>query len=134
MKGLIRNTTVNSWALYFISLTLAGVTIKGGLFAYLVGGLVLSIMNGTIRPVLSILSIPLNLVTLGLFSFFSNAIILYLLTVIVPYIKIVAFTFKGFSVAGFVVPNIYFNGLFAYVAAAFVLSLFYSYFEWLVEK
>ncbi len=134
MKSLIRNTTVNSWALYFISLTLAGVIIKGGLPTYLLGGLVLSIMNVTIRPILSVFSLPLNMVTLGFFSFFSNAIILYLLTILVPSIKIVAFTFKGFTLAGFVVPNIYFNGLIAYVAAAFVLSLFYSYFEWLVSK
>ena len=134
MKRLIRNTTVNGFALYLISLTLAGVVISGGFPTYLIGGLALSIMNVTIRPILSVLSLPLNLVTLGLFSFFSNAIILYLLTVIVPNIKINAFTFKGFSFAGFVVPDIYFNGLFAYIAAAFVLSLFYSYFEWLIKK
>ena len=133
MKGLIRNTTVNSWALYFISIVLAGVIIKGGLPTYLIGGFVLSIMNSTIRPVLSILSLPLNLVTLGLFSFFSNAIILYLLTVLVPNIKIIAFTFPGFSFAGVTVADHYLNGLFAYVAAAFVLSIFYSYFEWLVS-
>ena len=134
MKRLIRNTTVNSFALYLISVILAGVVISGGFITFLLGGLALSIMNVTVKPVLSILSLPLNLVTLGLFSFFSNAIILYLLTVIVPNIKINAFTFKGFSLAGFVVPDIYFNGLFAYIAAAFVLSLFYSYFEWLIKK
>lgn len=134
MKSLIRSTTVNSFALYLISIVLAGVVISGGFTTYLLGGLALSVMNVTVRPVLSILSLPLNLVTLGLFSFFSNAIILYLLTVIVPNIKINAFTFTGFSFAGFVVPDIYFNGLFSYIAAAFALSLFYSYFEWLIKK
>lgn len=134
MKKLIRNTTVNGVALYLISLTLAGVAIAGGLTTYLFGGVALSVMNVTVRPVLSVLSLPLNLVTLGLFSFFSNAIILYILTVIIPNIKIRAFTFEGFSFAGFVVPDIYFNSFFAYVAAAAVLSLFYSYFEWLTKK
>lgn len=134
MKSLIRNTTVNAFALYLLSITLAGVSIAGGLITYLFGGIALSVMNITVRPLLSILSVPLNLVTLGLFSFFSNAIILYLLTVIIPDIEISAFTFKGFSFVGFVVPDIYFNSLFAYVAAAAVLSLFYSYFEWLTKK
>lgn len=134
MKSLIRNTTVNSFALYLISVVLAGVVISGGLATYLAGGLALSIMNVTVRPALSILSLPLNLLTLGLFSFFSNAIILYLLVVLIPSIKINAFTLEGFSFVGFVVPDIYFNSLFAYIAAAFVLSLFYSYFEWLTKK
>ena len=134
MKTLIRNTSVNSLSLYFLSIILTGVIVKGGFLTYLIGGIALSIMNYTIRPVLSILSLPLNIVTLGLFSFFSNSIILYLLTVLVPNIKIVPFTLAGFSYSGFIVPSIHFGGILSFVAASFFLSLFYSYFEWLTKK
>lgn len=133
MKGLIRNTTVNSLSLYFLALGLDGVKIEGGAFIYILGGLILSIMLVTIKPILNLISLPLNLITLGLFSFFINAIILYLLTVFLPNISITSFTFNGFSFAGFIVPKIYFNTLMAFVASASILSIIHSYFDWLLK-
>jgi len=39
---------------------------------------VLAIINGTIKPIISILSIPINIVTLGLFSFVVNGLMILL--------------------------------------------------------
>jgi len=42
----------------------------------LVASFILSILNGFIRPILSILAFPLTLLTLGLFTFVVNAVML----------------------------------------------------------
>lgn len=46
---------------------------KTALFA----GFVLALLNALVRPILMVLSMPFNLITLGLFTFVVNAIILY---------------------------------------------------------
>lgn len=54
-----------------------------GLTALLVA-LVLAIINNTIKPIISIVSIPINIVTLGLFSFVINGAMILLAAYIVP--------------------------------------------------
>jgi len=46
--------------------------------AALMAAFVLAILNALVRPILMILSMPLNLLTLGLFTFVINALMLYL--------------------------------------------------------
>ena len=74
------------------------------------------------------------MVTLGLFSFLTNAILLYLLTIFVPNISISAFTFNGFSFAGFIVPVMRFNTFYAYIISAGLLAIVINFFDWLIKK
>lgn len=50
------------------------------------------LMGLTIRPVLGLLTLPINILTLGLFSFVLNALLFWLLSAFVP----------GFAVDGFI--------------------------------
>jgi putative membrane protein len=134
VKGFLRNVIFNSFAIFLISQLIGGVKISGGLPTYIFGGIALTILLIFIKPILNILSLPLNIVTFGLFSFVTNIIIFYLLTVIVPGINITAFTFPGFSYAGFIVPNIYFNVIFAFLLVSFSQSLIVSFLTWLIKK
>lgn len=134
MKKIFRRTAFNAFSLFILPQIFSGVTIKDGLTGYILGGLVLSLINTFIKPIIHIISIPLNLITFGAFSFISNAIVLYLLTVLVPQIKIHAFTLHGFSSFGFVVPTIYVNTVFAYILAALTLSVISTFLTWVVEK
>ena len=63
------------------------VTLQGALIA----AVVLGALNLFIRPLLLILTLPITIVTLGLFSFVINAFLVMLASVLVP----------GFSVVGF---------------------------------
>lgn len=134
MKTIIRDTVFNAISLFIISELLAGVKIGGGIKTLVIAGLILSILFRVFRPILNIFSLPLNMVTLGLFSFFSNAILLYLLTVLVPQITISPFTFNGFTLAGFVVPVMHFGSIYAYVICAGILSVVMNFFDWLIRR
>ncbi len=134
MKGLIRNTVINGVSLAILDQIIPGVTIHGGFKTYVFAGLVLSLLLLIIKPILNIFSLPLNMVTLGLFSFFTNSIILYLLTIVVTDINITKFTYPGFTYAGFVVPTMNFNTIFAFIITAAVLSFIIAFFEWLTKK
>lgn len=133
MKPFVRNSLFNAFSIFFLSQILPGVKVDGGIATYLFGGFALTILFILLKPVLNILSMPLNLVTLGFFSFLTNVIIFYLLTVLVIGISITSFTFAGFSYAGFIIPPVYFNTLFAFVLVSFLQSLCVSFLNWLIE-
>jgi putative membrane protein len=134
MKGLLKHTIINAISLAVLDQIIPGVTIRGGLKTFVISGFILSLLLLIIKPILNIFSIPLNMITLGLFSFFTNAIILYLLTVLVTEIRITEFTFNGFVYAGFVVPVVHFNSFFAFIFTAAILSLIINFFDWLIKR
>ena len=134
MKTVIRNIVFYSFSLFALTQTLSGVKITGGAETYLLGGVALSIIFLLIKPVLNLLTLPLNLVTLGAFSFLTNVIILYLLTVFVPKIKITSFVFQGFSYAGFLIPKTYVNQIFAFIVCGLALSSIITFLTWLIKK
>ncbi len=134
MKSLLRNTVFNSISLFVLSQILAGVDISGGFQTILLGGFLLSILFAILKPILNLFSLPLNIVTLGFFSFFSNAILLYILTVLLPNVSIHQFTFNGLTFAGFVVPVMHYSTLWAYVVCAGILSIIMNFFSWLTKK
>ncbi len=57
----------------------------------IVAALVLGLVNTIIRPVVKLLTLPINLLTFGLFGLVINALMLWLVAAVVP----------GFAVAGF---------------------------------
>ena len=60
----------------------------------IIAGIVLGLINAVIRPLLILLTLPLTLVTLGLFIFVVNAVCLALAAWVVP-----GFTISGFGAA-----------------------------------
>jgi putative membrane protein len=68
-----------------------GVYNTGGWETTLLAALLWSVITMVIRPVLSILTLPITLITFGLFSLVLNALLFWAMTLIVP----------GFVVAGF---------------------------------
>lgn len=50
----------------------------------LITALVLGFINAFIRPIIAFVSLPITILTLGLFSFVINAVVLYLASLVVP--------------------------------------------------
>lgn len=83
------------WGITALSLWLAGFIFHGISFtskkSLFVSALLLGFANAVIRPVVIILTIPLTLITFGLFLLVINALMMLLVSVLVP----------GFKVSGF---------------------------------
>src|SRR5690606_1670273 len=82
---------INTAALMALPYLYDGVRVDGVLAA-LVAAAVLGVVNAVIRPVLLVLTIPLNLLTLGLFTFVINALMLWLVAAVVDGFEVVGFT------------------------------------------
>ncbi|QQG38203.1 MAG: phage holin family protein [Candidatus Kaiserbacteria bacterium] len=79
-------------AVYLTINLVPGITVTGGWITILFVALAWSVIVMVIKPVLSILTLPITIITFGLFSLVLNALLFYAMTYVVP----------GFFVAGFV--------------------------------
>ena len=77
--GFVLRWLINAVALYLTTFIVPGVKVPG-FGAAVVAALVLGIVNAVIRPVALVLTLPLNILTLGLFTFVVNAGMLYLVS------------------------------------------------------
>lgn len=133
MKTILRSIGIYLFALYFLPQMIPGFTLEGGFTTLIIGATVLAFMFLVLKPILNIISFPVNLLTLGLFSIVVNAFILYLLTVVVPEITVQPFSYPKFELAGFIIPKITFNTFAAYSFSAFVLACINSGIRWLIK-
>lgn len=83
MIGFLLTTLATALSLLVVDLVVPGVNVAT-FPAAIIAALSVGFVNSFIRPVLSALSLPLNLVTLGLFSLVVNGICFWLASVLVP--------------------------------------------------
>jgi putative membrane protein len=89
------NGVLIRWLVLTISIILTSYLVDGiyveSFFSALFAALVLGILNALFRPVLLVITLPINILTLGLFTFVINALLLKMVSGVVP----------GFYVYGF---------------------------------
>lgn len=90
MLNLILRLVINAAALILVAYLIPNFEIENFSIA-LISALVLGIINALIRPILVLLTLPINLLTLGLFTFVINAFMLWVVSSII----------KGFDIANF---------------------------------
>ncbi len=90
MRSILLKWLINALALYVTTYLVKGIQVSGAL-ALLLAAALLGILNAVIRPILIILTLPINILTLGLFTLVINGLMLW----------IVSFLIKGFVIQGF---------------------------------
>lgn len=133
MKSLIRNYVVDTGALYIASILTSGLILAEGIKTLLLAGMGLTLASLTVKPLINLLILPLNLITFGLFKWVSSAVALYLVTLIVPGFKIDNFVFLAISSGWLNIPSFSLDGILAYVGFSFLLSLMTSLMHWLIK-
>jgi putative membrane protein len=83
MPVIIFRWLVNALALFGLSQVLPGVE-TGGLLAALLVAAVLGVLNAIIKPILILVTLPLTVITLGLFIFVVNALVVLLADWVLP--------------------------------------------------
>lgn len=78
------------------------------------GALTLGLLNAFVRPVLLFLTLPLNILTLGIFTIFLNAAI--------------------FFSAGYIIPTLMIKNYTWAIIGSLVYSVFSTFFSWLLHE
>ncbi len=112
MKGFIGRFIINLLLLALVAKMFDGIKVDS-MFALVFAGIILGVLNAFLRPILILFTLPLTIVTAGLFIFVINALLLQMTSAMV----------KGFDITSFWVA------LFAalvYSALSFLVTMFLS--------
>lgn len=101
--GLIIRILISAVAVYVASLFIPGISVTGGAVTYLIVAIVLGFLNAFIKPILTVLTIPITVITLGLFLLVLNVLMVYL--------------------ADYLIPNFHVTGFIAALLFSFVVSI-----------
>src|SRR3990167_10433715 len=129
LKTPIRSIASNAATLVVTPYLINGFHVSMDFATIGIGALVLSLVNYFVKPLLKVISFPINFVTLGIFGFFINAILLYLVIYFVNGVTvtsgIIKATIPGFGTSQFELP-----ALGILIVAATVISLI----NWILKK
>jgi putative membrane protein len=90
MLGFLLHLVLTAGALLIVARLVGGVYVSG-FGAAIFGALVLGLVNAIVRPLMILLTLPITILTLGLFLFIINALMLWLVAALVPGIRISGF-------------------------------------------
>ncbi|MFA6518590.1 MAG: phage holin family protein [Candidatus Shapirobacteria bacterium] len=96
--------------------------------------LVLSLFEVILKPIVKLLLLPINILTLGLFRIIINTLGLYLAIYFVPEFKVGNIATSGFSWQGFVIPAFSFQAFFAILVSSFTFSIIFYLFKLICTK
>jgi putative membrane protein len=111
MNGFLVRMLITAISLWLAALVVPGMHLVG--FGTVLGAaLVLGIVNAFVRPIVILLTLPLTILTLGLFLLVVNAMMLGLVSAM----------FSGFSISGFwsAIFGAIFVSFFSWLASAFI--------------
>lgn len=109
MRGFLLRWFINSLAILVVTYIVRGIEVSSPITA-IVAAFVLGIINAFLRPFIILITLPINIFTLGVFTFFINGFLFYMVSKIV----------KGFVITGFW-PAFFGSLLFSTIS--FLLSL-----------
>ncbi|MEK7513768.1 MAG: phage holin family protein [Patescibacteria group bacterium] len=126
MRNFLRDGLLHTFSLYITAAFYPGLIIPALFSSLLFVGFIFTLINYFVKPIIKLFLLPLNLLTLGLFRWVANVIILLILTQINQSIHVVSFTTNALAYSGFVVPPLTLTLILAYILASLILSLVYN--------
>jgi putative membrane protein len=109
MTNFLVKWLINALSIFIVAHIVKGIEVSNTALV-LVIALVLGVINAFLRPLIILITLPINILTLGVFTFFINGALFYLVSIIV----------KGFTITGFWTA---FWGYILFSVISFLLSL-----------
>lgn len=134
IRKLLKFTLVTIYALLAHNQIWQNLTFNPSVSVLIKVALILSLFEIILKPIIKLLLLPINILTLGTIRLFINTLGLYL----------AVFLIEGFSVSnisapvsvflGFNLPRFQFNGFFAYLVSSLTINLILSIFSFILYK
>lgn len=78
LKKILIGVVLNGLALFVVTKLVSDIVYTGGFMFFLIGGVIIGVLNTFVKPLMKLLSFPVVLLTAGLFSLVINVIIFWL--------------------------------------------------------
>ncbi|PJE62454.1 hypothetical protein COU88_04935 [Candidatus Roizmanbacteria bacterium CG10_big_fil_rev_8_21_14_0_10_39_6] len=135
MRSYIRRVVYYMSALYAASLFIPGFAVAQSLKEFLIASVVVTLAFTFLSPLIRLVLLPINIVTLGIFSWLTQVVVFYVALLFVPML----FSIKSWSFAGWQVPQLGITiapmnvGVFAtIIIAALMISFIAGIVQWIL--
>lgn len=129
MRGLITKILGTAISFYVTDKIIIGFTIENTWQAFLLASIVFILINALIKPIIKLLFLPINLITLGLFHWLINVIVLYIFDLLYTGVAITGYHFEGYTAQLISLPAMDLSLFWVLVLSSFTISIFYSIYE-----
>lgn len=126
MRRLIVHVLAASLALAAAAYLVQGFQISPTWDTYLIGSVVYLLLSSVVGPLIKLLLLPFNLLTLGLFRWVASVLVLYIFDLLYSGVTITSYTFPGFSSSLLTLSPGPVSLFWALVLATLVMSITYS--------
>jgi len=134
MKKILQNLFINTLSLFFLTLIFPGIKIQQGWQGIITAGIGFTLIDILLKPILKIIFLPLNLLTLGTLSWIINVISFGLLLLFIPQISVQAFYFNGLNLSGLTITGFKVNLIVSLISASFLIVFIKQVALWLTER
>lgn len=131
MKKILRRFLISLGALWITSQVFPALAIKGGIEGFVISALAFMAVDLILVPLLKVLFLPLNLLTLGVFAWLSNVVALYFLVSALPFLKISPYYFVGADLGVLILPATSLSSFYSVLVASFLIGSIIHLMNWL---
>jgi len=96
---LILRILINGFAIWLTSMLLSSFSFSGSILNLIIVAVIFGLVNALIRPIVKLLTLPINLITLGLFTLVINTLMLLLTVWLSDSLSLTGGVFENFLVA-----------------------------------
>lgn len=126
MRKIIVKILATAGSFYVTQYFLDGVHLDNTISTYLLASFVFVIFNFVLSPIIKLLLLPINLLTLGLLRWVTNVLVLYLFDLVYDGINISSFSYPGLQTSWLTLPPGYLGLFWVLVLTSLIMSLTYS--------
>lgn len=134
MRKLLCHYLIFVASIFLAAKVLPGVSYGNDLVILAKASLLLSLVHVVVRPIVNLVALPINILTLGLFSFFVNGLMLYLVTLLIPVFKVTSFHFPYVNLGILRISSFYVSSFMSFIIVALLISTIRNFFIWLCSK
>lgn len=133
MRFLFKKYLTITISLFGLTQFIPSIVISGGWKEFFYASAILTILFYIVRPLAGIIMLPINLLTLNLFSWILNIVVFYFWTFLVSEVKVGNWQFAGFTAGPLVASSFNFVSWQVIIISAVVLTIIIQFLDWLIK-
>ena len=133
MKSLIKKYFKITLIIYLLTLVIPSFKITGGIQSFFISTLILTILYYLLRPIINIILLPLNLITLQLTAWIVNIVMFFLWLLLTPNVKVGGFTLTEFNLGSIHLSHLNLPSWEVSILAGILLTISVQCLDWITE-
>lgn len=133
MKTVLKRYLIITLSFLLLTQVITAVKLNVSLTELLKSTFILTFIHYIFRPLANLIALPINILTMNLFSWLINIMVFYLWTVVTPKLEIRSWHFPGIANGQFSLSPMDFPSWQVLILSAIILTVFIKLFEWVIK-